>query len=243
MSLLEAKSINSFYGDSHILFDVSMTIGRNEVVALLGRNGAGKTTTLRALSGVVSTSSGSISLNGKAIEGLQPYEIARLGLQLVPEERCVFTSLTVRQNLELAAMSAPAALPVQDVFNIFPRLKERQNHKGGELSGGEQQMVAIARAIIRDAQIILLDEPFEGLAPVIVRDLVNVCKSLAEDGRTIVIVEQNVLLALALADRCYVLNNGHVVFQGASAQLRDEPFVIRRYLGVGIAPDVERSGH
>ena len=243
MSLLEANGMNSFYGDSHILFDISMTIGRNEVVALLGRNGAGKTTTLRALSGVVSTSSGSIRLNGKAIEGLQPYEIARLGLQLVPEERCIFTSLTVRQNLELAAMTAPAALPIQDVFQIFPRLRERQNHKGGNLSGGEQQMLAIARAIIRDAQIILLDEPFEGLAPVIVRDLVGVCKSLADDGRTIVIVEQNVPMALALADRCYVLNNGHVVFQGSSAQLRGEPDVIHRYLGVGIAPDSKKRGH
>ena len=243
MSMLEAKGINSFYGDSHILFDVSMTIGRNEVVALLGRNGAGKTTTLRALSGVVSTSSGSIRLNGAAIEGLQPYEIARLGLQLVPEERCIFSSLTVRQNLELAAMSAVAALSIQDVFNIFPRLKERQHHKGGNLSGGEQQMLAIARAIIRDAQIILLDEPFEGLAPVIVRDLVAVCKNLVDEGRTVVIVEQNLALAMAMADRCYVLNNGHVVFEGSSAELRDARDVVRRYLGVGIASGDRGSKH
>ena len=162
MSLLEVESINSFYGDSHILFDVSLHVEQNEVVALLGRNGAGKTTTLRTIMGVLAPGSGSIRLDGKPIHGLPPYEIARMGMQLVPEERAIFGALTVEENLRLAALTAPNAWGLERIYAAFPRLAERRRSGGRTLSGGEQQMLAIARALIRDARVILLDEPFEG---------------------------------------------------------------------------------
>jgi branched-chain amino acid transport system ATP-binding protein len=231
-SLLEIEGINSYYGDSHILFDVSLNVGRNEVVALLGRNGAGKTTTLRSIMGVLSPRSGTIRLDGKPIHGLAPYEIARLGLQLVPEERAIFGQLTVEENLRLAALTAPTAWELERIYEFFPRLKERRRSGGRQLSGGEQQMLAIARALIRDAQVILLDEPFEGLAPLIVRDLVRVSRELATQGRTILVVEQNVVAALSFADRVYVLNNGHVVWQGTPAELRADPGLMKAHLGI-----------
>jgi branched-chain amino acid transport system ATP-binding protein len=231
MSLLIADNVNTFYGDSHILFDVSMEIRQNEVVALLGRNGAGKSTLLKTLAGALTPKSGSIVFDGKLIHQMPAHEIARLGLQLVPEERRVFGSITVHENLQLAAMTAKSPLSFSDIYRTFPRLDERRNNKGKELSGGEQQMVAIARAMIRDARLILLDEPFEGLAPLIVRDLMNVCQQLAREGRTIVVVEQNVKAALSMADRCYLLNTGHVVFGGTSAELESKPEITSRYLG------------
>ena len=232
MSLLEIDAINSFYGDSHILFDVSMRVEQNEVVALLGRNGAGKTTTLRTLMGVLAPGSGSIRLDGKPIHGLPPYEIARMGMQLVPEERAIFGALTVEENLRLAALTAPDAWPLARIYDAFPRLAERRRSGGRQLSGGEQQMLAIARALIRDARIILLDEPFEGLAPLIVRDLVRISRELAAQGRTIVVVEQNVVAALSFADRVYVLNNGHIVWQGTPDELHAQPDVMHSHLGV-----------
>ena len=232
MSLLELDGVNTFYGDSHILFDVSMRVEQNEVVALLGRNGAGKTTTLRTIMGVLAPGSGSIRLDGKPIAGLEPYVIARMGLQLVPEERGVFRGLTVEENLRLAALTAPARWSLDRVYAIFPRLAERRRSRGGNLSGGEQQMLTIARALIRDARIILLDEPFEGLAPVIVRDLVRVSRDLARQGRTIVVVEQNVVAALSFADRVYILNNGHIVFEGTPDDLHADPEIMKSHLGV-----------
>ena len=231
-SLLELEAVNSFYGDSHILFDVSLTVGRNEVVALLGRNGAGKTTTLRSIMGLVTPRSGSIRLDGRAIAGLPPFEIARLGLQLVPEERAIFGQLTVEENLRLAALTAPQAWTLDRIYEFFPRLRERRRSGGRQLSGGEQQMLAIARALIRDAQVILLDEPFEGLAPLIVRDLVRISRDLAAQGRTILVVEQNVVAALSFADRVYVLNNGHVAWEGTPAALRGDPALMKAHLGV-----------
>jgi branched-chain amino acid transport system ATP-binding protein len=232
MSLLEVEAINSFYGDSHILFDVSLRVEENEVVALLGRNGAGKTTTLRTIMGVLAPGSGSIRLNGTPIHGRPPYEIARMGLQLVPEERAIFGGLTVEENLRLAALTAPNAWTLDRVYAAFPRLAERRRSGGRTLSGGEQQMLAIARALIRDARVILLDEPFEGLAPLIVRDLVRVSRELAQHGRTIVVVEQNVVAALSFADRVYVLNNGHVVWTGTPDELHADPALMKSHLGV-----------
>ena len=232
MSLLEVERINAFYGDSHILFDVSLEVGENEVVALLGRNGAGKTTTLRTIMGVLAPKSGTIRLGGKEIGGRPPYEIARLGMQLVPEERAIFGPLTVEENLKLAALTAEKPWALERVYEFFPRLKERRRSGGRQLSGGEQQMLAIARALIRDARVILLDEPFEGLAPLIVRDLVRVSRELAAQGRTIVLVEQNVVAALSFADRVYVLNNGHVVWQGTPAGLEADPAMMKTHLGV-----------
>jgi branched-chain amino acid transport system ATP-binding protein len=232
MSLLEVDKINSYYGDSHILFDVSMRVEAREVVALLGRNGAGKTTTLRTLMGVVAPRSGAIRLDGAPIEGQPPFAIARRGVQLVPEERRIFGSLNVEENLELAMLTAPERWPLARIYETFPRLAERRRSRGTDLSGGEQQMLAIARALVRGPKIILLDEPFEGLAPIIVKNLMEVCRMLAEQGQTIVVVEQNVVAAMAIAHRAYIINNGHIVYDGSVADLKAQPDVMTRYLGV-----------
>jgi branched-chain amino acid transport system ATP-binding protein len=232
MSYLEVDRINSFYGDSHILFDVSMRVEKNEVVALLGRNGAGKSTTLKTLIGLVAAQSGSIRLDGRELARLRPHKVAGQGVQLVPEERRIFGSLSVEQNLVLSRLTAKAAWPLDRVYELFPRLKERRGSRGTDLSGGEQQMLAIARALSRDPKVLLLDEPFEGLAPIIVRDLLALCQRLAAEGQTIVIVEQNVAAALSVASRAYILNNGHVAFDGTSTELRESPAVLSRYLGV-----------
>lgn len=232
MSLLEVEGVNSHYGDSHILFDVDMRVEANEVVALLGRNGAGKTTTLKSLMGVVTPTRGRVCFDGHEVVGKPPYEIARLGMQLVPEERRIIGTLSVHENLKLAALSAETPWSYERVYDIFPRLAERRRSRGKDLSGGEQQMLAIGRALIRDAKLILLDEPFEGLAPIIVRDLVSACRELAAAGQTFVVVEQNVAAALSLADRCYVIENGHMVYDGAADELHDSPELLSRYLGV-----------
>jgi branched-chain amino acid transport system ATP-binding protein len=231
-ALLEVERINSYYGDSHILFDVSLEVARNEVVALLGRNGAGKSTTLKSLIGAVRPRSGRIMLDGTPIHGLPPHAVAALGLQLVPEERRIFGSLSVEENLLLAGLTAPTRWPVERVWAMFPRLQERRRSRGTDLSGGEQQMLAIARALVRDPKIILLDEPFEGLAPIIVRDLLATCRVLAAAGQTIVVVEQNISAAMTLADRVYILNNGHIVEALTAQAVRDRPEVLHRHLGV-----------
>ena len=231
-TMIAVERINSYYGDSHVLFDVSMAVREREVVALLGRNGAGKSTTLKTLAGVIHPRSGTVRFEGAAIENLAAHAIARLGLQLVPEERRIFGGLTVDENLELAAFSAPDALPLGEIFAIFPRLRERRGSYGRSLSGGEQQMLAIARALVRRPRLILLDEPFEGLAVNIVQNLLDVCRALVAAGQTIVIVEQNVRAALSLASRAYVLNNGHMVFEGTADELQASPDVMNRYLGV-----------
>lgn len=231
MSLLEVSNVNTFYGDSHILFDVSLHVEENEVVALLGRNGAGKSTLLKTIAGALQAKSGSITFNGKPIHSMATHMIAREGLQLVPEERRIIGGITVHENLELAAMTAPNPMSFDRIYQTFPRLYERRTNKGRELSGGEQQMIAIARAMIRDARLILLDEPFEGLAPIIVRDLMQVCRQLAEEGRTVIVVEHNVTAALSMASRAYMLNTGHIVFEGTSDELRSRPDIINRYLG------------
>ncbi len=233
-SLLEVSGLNSYYGDSHILFDVALRVERNEVVALLGRNGAGKSTTLKSLMGVVTPRAGSVRLDGVEIAGKKSHAIAKAGMQLVHEDRRIFGSLDVEENLILAGLTAPNRWPLERIYEMFPRLKHRRGSRGTDLSGGEQQMLAIARALIRDPKIVLLDEPFEGLAPVIVRDLVNVCRGLAEQGRTIVVVEQNVVAALSFSHRCYVLNNGHIVYEGTPEALHQAQDVVQRYLGVGV---------
>jgi branched-chain amino acid transport system ATP-binding protein len=232
MSLLQLDAINTFYGDAHALFDVSLRIEENEVVALLGRNGAGKSTTLKTIMGVLAPESGAIRFAGQSIQGLAPYKIAALGVQLVPEERRIIGGLTVDENLTLAGLTAQNAWSNGRVYEMFPRLAERRTNRGRDLSGGEQQMLAIARALVREPRLILLDEPFEGLAPLIVQDLIRVCRYIAEEGRTILIVEQNVHAALGLAHRCYVLNNGHVVFEGSPDVLRAQGEFMHRHLGV-----------
>jgi branched-chain amino acid transport system ATP-binding protein len=232
MSLLEVTGLNTYYGDSHILFDVAMRVERNEVVALLGRNGAGKSTTLKSLMGVVQPRTGAILFDGIDIAGWKSHRIARAGMQLVPEERRIFGSLNVEENLILAGLTASKRWPLDRIYAMFPRLAERRGSRGTDLSGGEQQMLAIARALVRDPKIILLDEPFEGLAPVIVRDLVKACRDLAAAGQTIVLVEQNLAATLALANRVYIINNGHIAHEGPAAELGAQPELLQRYLGV-----------
>jgi branched-chain amino acid transport system ATP-binding protein len=232
MSLLEATGLNSYYGDSHILFDVGLRVEKNEVVALLGRNGAGKSTTLKSLMGVVKPRSGSVKLDGVEVAGRKSHVIARAGMQLVHEDRRIFGSLDVEENLILAGLTAEKRWPLERIYEMFPRLKERRTSRGTDLSGGEQQMLAIARALIRDPKIILLDEPFEGLAPLIVADLVRACRELAAGGQTIVLVEQNIAASLALAQRVYLINNGHIVHEGPAAEMRTNPQVLHRFLGV-----------
>jgi branched-chain amino acid transport system ATP-binding protein len=235
MSMLEVEGINSFYGDSHVLFDINLEVREHEVVALLGRNGAGKTTTLKTVAGMIRPHSGEVRFAGEPIHHLPAHLIARRGLQLVPEERRIFTTLTVEENLRLAALTEPQPQPIDEIFAIFPRLRERRRATGATLSGGEQQMLAIARALIRAPRLMLLDEPFEGLAPVIVEDLVALCQQLADKGATIVIVEQDVRSALLLAKRVYVLNNGHIVFAGTREELQADPELTSRFLGIGAA--------
>jgi branched-chain amino acid transport system ATP-binding protein len=232
MSLLEVKGLNSYYGDSHILFDVSLNVAENEVVALLGRNGAGKSTTLKSLMGVVTPQSGSIVFDGAEIAGKKSHVIAQAGMQLVHEDRRIFGSLNVEENLVLAGLTAPNRWPLDRVYAMFPRLKERRGSRGTDLSGGEQQMLAIARALIREPKILLLDEPFEGLAPIIVRDLLATCRTLAKAGQTILIVEQNISAAITLADRIYIINNGHIVETLTAQAVRDQPNLLHRHLGV-----------
>ena len=232
MSLLEVKGLNSYYGDSHILFDVGMHVEKNEVVALLGRNGAGKSTTLKSLMGVVTPRAGSVVLDGAEMAGRKSHAIAHAGMQLVHEERRIFGSLDVEENLILAGLSAANKWPLERIYGMFPRLKERRGSRGTDLSGGEQQMLAIARALVRDPKIILLDEPFEGLAPTIVRYLMQACRELAAAGQTIVLVEQNIAATLALAQRVYILNNGHIVWEGTTQALKSQPQILKRHLGV-----------
>jgi len=232
MSLLEVQGLNSYYGDSHILFDVSLRVEKNEVVALLGRNGAGKSTTLKSLMGVVTPRDGSIVFDGAEIVGRKSHSIARAGMQLVHEDRRIFGSLNVEENLVLAGLTAQGRWPLERIYEMFPRLRERRTSRGTDLSGGEQQMLAIARALIRDPKIILLDEPFEGLAPVIVHDLVKACRDLADAGQTIVLVEQNLAAALTLANRAYIINNGHIAHEGPTSEIKASPQVLQRYLGV-----------
>src|SRR3954463_15120661 len=232
MPLLEAQGLNSHYGDSHILFDVSLRVEKSEVVALLGRNGAGKSTTLRSLMGVVTPRTGSIVFDGVEIAGRKSHTIAQVGMQLVHEDRRIFGSLNVEENLVLAGLTAPSRWRVARCGEMSPRLKQRRTSRGTDLSGGEQQMLAIARALIRDPKLILLDEPFEGLAPVIVQDLLATCRDLAEAGQTIVVVEQNISAALTLADRVYIINNGHIVEAHEKQVLRERPDILHRHLGV-----------
>jgi len=209
-----------------------LRVERNEVVALLGRNGAGKSTTLKSLMGVVQPSAGSVMFDGIDVAGRKSHTIAQAGMQLVHEDRRIFGSLSVEENLVLAGLTARNRWPLDRIYEMFPRLKEREASRGTDLSGGEQQMLAIARALIRDPKIILLDEPFEGLAPVIVRDLVEACRKLAAAGQTIMLVEQNLAATLALADRAYIINNGHIVYEGPAQEIKARPEILHRHLGV-----------
>ncbi len=232
MSMLELRGVNSFYGSSHVLFDVDLDIDEGECVALLGRNGAGKTTLLKTIMGAVSAESGSICFDGISIETKKPERIAALGIQLVPEGRNIFSNLTVEENLVLAGLTAKDPWRLSEVYDLFPNLRERARNRGRALSGGEQQMLAVARALVRRPRLILLDEPFEGLAPSIVDRIMDVCQMLVKQHQTIIIVEQNIAATLELSSRSYVVNNGHIVFHGTNTELQARPEVISSYVGV-----------
>jgi branched-chain amino acid transport system ATP-binding protein len=230
MSMLDVDGIHTYYGDSHILHGVSLRVAAGEAVALLGRNGAGKTTMIRSIVGFTPPRDGRIVFDGQSIHRWPAHRIARRGLALVPQGRRIFAPLTVRENLMLGARAAGWSL--ERVFGLFPRLRERAEQSGGTLSGGEQQMVAIARALLTNGRLLLLDEPSEGLAPLIVREIGRVVKGLKDEQLSILLVEQNYHLALQVADRVYVMNKGQIVYEGTPAGLEANEDVKRRYLGV-----------
>jgi branched-chain amino acid transport system ATP-binding protein len=230
--MIELKKINTFYGLGHILHDLSLTVAEGEVVALLGRNGAGKTTTLRSISGLTPPRAGEIRYRGRNIAGLKPNEVSRLGIALVPETRDIFSFLTARENLAIAQRKG-SRWQIATVLERFPSLKERLAHKGRELSGGEQQMLAIARALLTGPELLLLDEPSQGLAPLVVDAVMNTIQELKKERVSMLLVEQNAEMALRLADRVYVIDHGTVVFEGTPAALRADRQVTTTYLGVG----------
>jgi branched-chain amino acid transport system ATP-binding protein len=231
--LLEARDLNTYYGKSHILQDVSLDVDRGEVVALLGRNGSGRSTTLKTIMGVVPPRRGSVTLGGRNITGLRSYSVARLGIAFVPEERRVFPNLTVLENLKLATLAGrKGAWDYEKVFAFFPRLAERKQNLGASLSGGEQQMLTIARALISNPLIMLLDEPLEGLAPVIQQAIEAAIHQMKAEGTTMLLVEQNARFSLAVSDRAHILSDGQVVASGKSAELRADQALIQKYLAV-----------
>jgi branched-chain amino acid transport system ATP-binding protein len=223
-ALLEVDGIHTAYGSSRVLFGISLDIKPGECVCLLGRNGVGKTTTMRSIMGLTPPSQGRVSFKGQDITGLSPYRLARRGVGYVPEDRRIFAELTVWENLEVAARSAnrPGAWTVDTVAGLFPKLAELRDRMGGVLSGGEQQMLTIARTLMGNPELLLLDEPSEGLAPVIVENLLDRVLRLKRDGLTILLAEQGVDFSLSLADRVYVLEKGAVRHSGPAAQLRDD---------------------
>jgi branched-chain amino acid transport system ATP-binding protein len=230
---LRVENLQAYYGESHILRGVSLTIGAGETVALLGRNGVGKTTTLKSIVGWLPPRSGSVTLDGEELAGKDMMTIARTGISLVPEERRIFTNLTVAENLKLAQVTAKKpGWSLDHVYEKFPRLRERLNNRGDEISGGEKQMLAIARALVQETKVILLDEPTEGLAPLIVREVEAIVREIKAAGMTILLVEQNLYSALAVADRCYVIDQGEIKWEGTPDALRADDEARARYLHV-----------
>ena len=231
---LEVRDLHSHYGKSHVIQGVSLRVGAGELVTLLGRNGAGKSTTLKSIVGVVLPTGGQVSFDGQALRGQPPHRIAQRGLCLVPEDRGVFKLLTVEENLMLGQRkSSPWQL--DDVYRIFPRLKERRRNGGGMLSGGEQQMLSIGRALMNHPRLLMLDEPVEGLAPVIVEEIVAQLKTIKQTGLPVLLVEQNLEVCTQLADRHYIIDQGRIVYEGSNADFVDDAAVKDRYLGVGMA--------
>lgn len=230
-ALLEIDDIEAFYGKSHILNGLSMQVNEGEIVGLLGRNGAGKTTTLRSIVGHVPPRSGQIRFQGDRIDQLPPHEVSARGIGYVPEEREVFTELTVEENLDLV-LDPDSAWSKTDVYDLFPSLEEKSNALGDQISGGQQQMLSIARAILSNPDLLLLDEPSEGLAPVILEDLVPILREISASGMTMLLTEQNTEFAFSLIDRCYLLDNGQIKWSGTSAELRDSPDIIDEYLAL-----------
>ena len=233
--LLVVQDIHTFYGEAHILQGISIGVGDGEVVTLIGRNGAGKTTTLRSIMGIARPKLGRIALGGEDITQLPTHEIVRRGIAWVPEERRVLPNLTVLENLRLGMMAAPrgdASARIEEAFAIFPRLRERIDQKGRFLSGGEQQMLAIARGLVASPKVMLVDEPTEGLAPLLVQSLTEILRRINKSGTTILLVEQTLEVAMALSHRLYVMDQGRIQFSGTPKELASDPTVQQRFLEV-----------
>ena len=236
MPLLEIKDIHTYYGNIHALKGISLTVEKGEIVTLIGSNGAGKTTTLRSICGIQKPRQGKVLLEGEDINPFKPHEIVSKGVAMVPEGRGIFARLTVAENLDLGSYTRRDRAPVQKdlerVFSIFPRLKEREHQVAGTLSGGEQQMLATGRALMAHPRLLLMDEPSMGLAPVLVEAIFNVIKVINQEGTTILLVEQNALMALSIAQRGYVIQTGQLVLQDTAANLKNNEMVQKAYLGV-----------
>jgi branched-chain amino acid transport system ATP-binding protein len=231
-ALLELRDVHTYYGESHVLHGVSLTVGAGEVVALLGRNGAGKTTTIRTVVGFTPARAGAVRFASQDVARLPAHRIARLGVGLVPQGRRIFPELSVLENLRLGERARPGGWTLPRVYEYFPRLRERVRQKGGTLSGGEQQMLAIGRALMTNPTLLVMDEPSEGLAPMIVREIGRIVAELKRARLSILLVEQNLPFALGLADRVYVMNKGQIVFAGPPAALAADEVVKHQYLGV-----------
>jgi branched-chain amino acid transport system ATP-binding protein len=230
--LLSLSGLNAYYGESHVLHGVDAHVDEGEVVTLLGRNGAGRTTTLRAVLGLVGRRLGSVMINGREAIGLAPHQIARLGVGYCPEERGIYSSLSAEENLLLPPLLGPHGMPVEEIYAMFPNLEKRRGSRGTHLSGGEQQMLALARILRSGAKLLLLDEISEGLAPVIVQALARTIKTLKEKGYTIVMVEQNFRFAAPLADRFYIMERGRIVEGFAAGELQGRMGMLHEFLGV-----------
>jgi len=234
-ALLSVQSLNAWYGRAHILFDVTLDVGPGEVVGLMGRNGAGKSTTLKAIMGLVTQRTGSLQFDGRSIEALEPFEISRAGIGFVPEDRRIFTDLTVLENLEIGRRPAHVGAPtwsVERLFDLFPNLREMPHRLGDRMSGGEQQMLTVARTLMGNPRLVLLDEPSEGVAPLIVEQMAAMIIELKRHGLSVLLSEQNVPFAAAVCDRVYVLEKGQVRFTGTMAELHANEAVRRQYLTV-----------
>ncbi len=231
--ILEVKEIHVYYGLAHVLHGVSLQVDRGEVVALLGRNGAGKSTTIKAIMGVAPPRSGRVVFKGIDITGWPPHRVARLGVGYVPETRDIFSHLTAEENL-LIAYNRRSRWAPESIVELFPKLAELKNRRGRHLSGGEQQMLAIARALLTGPELLLLDEPSQGLAPIVVESILDAVRRLKGQGLSMLLVEQNFDLAVQLADRVYLIDHGQIVFEGTVADLMARPELTTRYLGVTV---------
>jgi len=235
MAILEVEDIHTYYGDMQALFGVSLTVDEGEIVTMIGANGAGKTTTLKSISGILAPRSGRVTFKGEEIQGTPAHRLVTRGLVLVPDGHQVFPTLTVMENLKMGAITRKDQKAIQQdlewVYSVFPRLEERTTQLAGTLSGGERQMLSIARALMANVDLLLLDEPSMGLAPFLVQEIFDVTRKLNDEGMTILIVEQNARMAFSLAERGYVIESGRVVLQGSVEELRADPQVKTAYLG------------
>ena len=234
MTYFSVNNLDAYYGESWIVQNVSFTVSEGEVVAMLGRNGAGKTSTLKAIARAIEPTlgGGEIYLEGKAVHRMQDFEAARAGIQYVPEDRRIIPGLSVEENLTIAQVAPDPGWSLEQVYDSFPRMAERRKQEANTLSGGEQQMLAVARALVRDIKLLLLDEPYEGLAPTVVREIENIVQKITSQGITTIIVEQNAVAALELANRALIMDTGELAYQGAAKEVLDNPELLQRYLAI-----------